>query len=80
MELFVHNDEPLIFIQALKIIKYWRHFFKFLGDAVNHLQYVGSSSKSTRSSHAEARGAPRALSLLDEFFSSFMSLKVSPAY
>ena len=41
-------------------------FFKFLGDAVNHLQYVGSSSKST--SHAEARRAPRALSPLNEFF------------
>ena len=65
-ELFVHNDEAINFYTGFENYQVLAAFFKFLGDAVNHLQYVGSSSKST--SHAEARGAPRALSPLNEFF------------
>ena len=66
IELFIHNDEAINFYTGFENYQVLAAFFKFLGDDINHLQYVGSSSKST--THAEARGTPRALSPLNEFF------------
>ena len=66
IELFVQNDEAINFYTGFENYQVLLACFKFLGDDVNHLQYVGSTSKST--THAEARGAPRALSPLNEFF------------
>ena len=66
IEFFIHNDEAINFYTGFENYQVLAAFFKFLGDDINHLQYVGSSSKST--THAEACGAPRALSPLNEFF------------
>ena len=66
IELFVENDEAIHFYTGFETYQILTACFKFLGEVVNHLQYVGSTSKST--THAETRGAPRALSPLNEFF------------
>ena len=48
--------------------------FRFLGDAVNHLQY---SNTSIKKSTTETRGAPRALTPLNEFFVVLCRLRCS---
>ena len=73
IELFIRNDEAILYCTGFENYQVLIACFKFLGDEANHLQYIGSTSKST--SHTETCGAPRALSPLNEFF-LVMSLKM----
>ena len=66
IELFTDNDEAIKFYTGFENFQLLMTCFNFLGEAVNHLQYRGSSTSSNE--HLETRGAPRFLTPINEFF------------
>ena len=68
IELFINNDEAIQFYTGFESYRLLIICYNFLGDAVNHLQYIGSSTCLKSTTHSETHGAPRALTPLNEFF------------
>ena len=66
IDLFIDDDEAIQFYTGFESYNVLHICFRFLGDAVYHLQYRGSTVKSTV--QIETRGAPRVLTPLNEFF------------
>lgn len=75
IELFVDNDEAIKFYTGFENYQLLIICFNFLGEAVDHLQYRGSSINT--SEHLDKRGAPRILSPLNEFFLVLCRLRCS---
>ena len=73
-ELFKHNNDAIHFYTGFESFNELMMCYRFLGDAVHHLQYRGSTAKSN--DHSEARGAPRSLTPL-EFFLVLCRLRCS---
>ena len=69
IELFINNDDAIHFCTGFESYDLLMICFRFLGDAVRHLQYSRTSTeKSAECLATETRGAPRALTPLNEFF------------
>ena len=68
IELFSNNDDAIHFYTGFENYELLMICFRFLGNAVNHLQYRTSTAKSTTNPAIENRGAPRVLTPINEFF------------
>ena len=78
VELFINNDDAINFYTGFESYDVLMICFRFLGDAVNNLQYSRTCIKKSAEHQAiETRGAPRALTPLNEFFLVLCRLRCS---
>lgn len=67
VEMFIDNDDVISFYTSFPTYSHMMICFEFLGDAVNHLIYPGSSNINGPSTIARAK-TQRTLSPKNEFF------------